>query len=52
MDTDSLIAQVETEYIYKDFAEDAGKICNSSNSELGRALLERKKKKSNWINER
>ena len=43
---------MQKQCIYKDFAEDAGKICSNSNSELGRALLEGKNKKSNWINER
>ena len=53
MDTDSLIVQVKTDYIYKDIAEDVEKIFDTSHFALDRPFQKRKKKeKSNWTNER
>ena len=45
MDTDSFIAHVKTEYIYKDIAEDVEIRFDTSNYELKKPLLKGKIKK-------
>ena len=52
MDTDSFIVHVKTDKIYKYIVEDVETRFDPSNYEVGRPLQKRKKKKSNWINER
>ena len=54
MDTDSFIAHVKTDDIYKDTAEDVETRFDTSSFELDRPLPKRKKKKekSIWTNER
>ena len=51
MDTDSFIVHVKTDDIYKDIAQDVETRFDNSNFEIDRSLS-KKKKKSNWINER
>lgn len=46
-DTDSFLAHVKSEHVYKDLAEDIGQKFNTSNYEVQRPLLiEKKQKKS------
>ena len=52
MDTESFIACIKTDYIYKDFPEDVETRCDTVNYEFNRPLPKGKNKKSNWINER
>ena len=54
MDTDSFIAHVKTDDIYKDTAEDVETRFDTSSFELDRPLPKRRKKKekSIWTNER
>ena len=52
MDKGSLIVYVKTEDIYSDVGKDVETRFDTSNYELDRPLPKRKKKKSNWINER
>ena len=52
MDTESFIACIKTDYIYKDFAEDVETRCDTVNYEFNRPLPKGKNKRSNWINER
>ena len=51
IDSDSFIAYIKTSDIYKDIAEDVKTRFDTSVCELNRALP-KKRKKSNWINER
>ena len=44
MDTDSFIAYIKTDYIYKDIAEDVETRFDTSNYELDRLLPKKKKK--------
>ena len=50
MDTDSFIAYLKTDYIYKDISEDVETRFHTTNYELNRPLT--KKKKLIWINEK
>ena len=52
MDTDSFMVYIKTEDVYKDIAEDVETRFDTWNYELDRLLPKRKRKKSNWINER
>ena len=52
LDTDSFIAYIKTDDIYKHTAEDVESRFDTSNYELDGPLLKGKNKKSNWINER
>ena len=52
MDTDSSIAYLKTDDIYKSIAKDVEKRFDTSNYESDRPLTIAKKWKSNWINER
>ena len=52
MDTDSFIAHVKTDDIYKDIAEDVETRSDTSNFAIGRPLPKEKSKKSNRTNER
>ena len=45
MDTDSFIVYIETDYFYKDIAEDVETRFDTSNYELDRSLPKRKSKK-------
>ena len=50
MDTDSFIAYLKTDYIYKDISEDVETRFHTTNYELNRPLT--KKNKLIWINEK
>ena len=52
MDTDSLIVYPKTENIYVNVAKYVETKIDTSNYELDRPLPNRKKLKSNWINEK
>ena len=52
MDTNSFIAHVKTDDIYKDIAEDLETRFDTSNFELDRQLPKEKNKKVNWANKR
>lgn len=45
-DTDSFLAHVKSEHVYKDLAEDTGQKFNTSNYEVQRPLLIEKKQKN------
>ena len=49
MDTDSFIVYINTDYIYRDIAEDFETKFDTLNYDLNR-LYKGKNKKSNWIN--
>ena len=51
MDTDSFIAHVKTNEIYKDITEDVEKRFRTSNFEIDRPLP-KGKKQSNWTNKK
>ena len=52
LDTDSFVAYIKTDDIYKDIAEDVETRFDTLIYELDRPLSKAKDKKSNWINER
>ena len=52
VDTASFIVYIKTDDVYKDIAEEFKTRFDTSNYELDRPLPKRKRKNSNWINER